>query len=34
MKYSIIRTGHFKKDYKLAKKRGKDLLFYLMSPRT
>ena len=25
MKYNIIRTGHFKKDYKLAKKRGKDL---------
>ncbi len=25
MKYSILRTGQFKKDYQLAKKRGKDL---------
>ncbi|WP_073049196.1 type II toxin-antitoxin system YafQ family toxin [Dethiosulfatibacter aminovorans] len=25
MKYEIIRTAQFKKDYKLSKKRGKDL---------
>jgi mRNA interferase YafQ len=25
MKYEIIRTSQFKKDYKLSKKRGKDL---------
>jgi mRNA interferase YafQ len=29
MKYSILRTGQFKKDYKLAKKRGKDLKILL-----
>lgn len=27
MKYSIIKTSQFKKDYKLAKKRCKDLTF-------
>ena len=29
MKYNIIRTGHFKRDYKLAKKRGKKLALLL-----
>lgn len=29
MKYSILRTGQFKKDYKSAKKRGKDLKILL-----
>lgn len=29
MKYSILRTGQFKKDYKMAKKRGKDLKILL-----
>jgi mRNA interferase YafQ len=29
MKYSILRTGQFKKDYKSAKKRGKDLQILL-----
>ena len=28
MKYDIRRTSQFKKDYKLAKKRCKDLTFF------
>ena len=30
MKYNIIRTGQFKRDYKLAKKRGKKLALLLI----
>jgi mRNA interferase YafQ len=29
MKYSIVRTGQFKRDYKLAKKRGKNIKLLL-----